>query len=136
MLLNISPATIPGVELTRGDYLLSGDIVATADLEENWEEVALADADWNSVQRSDNPVIEGGKVAYPRFYGVNATTPAACQATRALDATGQLTAATAAAADSAAHSADPGKATGAAGSISSSVWMLFAGAVAAVTAML
>lgn len=139
MFLNISPETIPGVELTRGQYLLSGDIVATADLSDidSWVAVDPAEADWSKVQRSDNPVIIGGDVAYPRFYGVNATTPPACTAKRVLDASGALTAAAPASADTAAGGPVGGQgATGSAGITGSSLWLMATGAVAALVAML
>lgn len=138
LLLDISPETIPGVEITRGKYLLSGDIVATADLSDvdSWQEVAAAEADWSKVDRLDNPVVIGGKVAYPRFYGVNATTPAACTAKRALDAGGALTAAAPAADPPSTAGANGQPAAAAAGVAVSSVWLMAAGAVAALLAML
>lgn len=140
MLLDISPEKIPGVELTRGRYLLSGDIVATADLSDinSWQQVDAAEADWTRVQRLDNPVILGGKVAYPRIIGVNATTPAACTAKRALDASGALTAAapTAAEASATQNPAAGQPAQSAAEKAGSFVWVLAAGLMASAFFML
>ena len=139
LFLNISPETVPGVELTRGQYLLNGDVVATANLNDirSWQKVPLVDADWNAVQRSDNPVVIGGSVAYPRFYGLNATTPAECTAKRALSASGALTSAAPAAGDNT-RSTDVGGTTAksTAGTAGGSLWLMAAGAVAALAAML
>lgn len=138
LFLNISPETVPGVEITRGKYLLSGNVVATAMLDDvrSWQTVPLADADWSTVQRQDNPVVLGGNPAYPKFYGLNATTPPECTAKRALSASGALTAAAPTADTSRGTDVGGTPAKGAAESVRSSLCLIAAGAVAALATML
>jgi hypothetical protein len=92
--LNISKESMPGVEFTRATYLLSGDIVATADLanKASWQQVAVADVDWSAVPRLDNPIVIDPESTSPpakgRVIGVNSTMVQQCTATRAAAADG------------------------------------------------
>lgn len=90
--LNISKGAMPGVEFTRATYLLSGDIVATADLanKASWQEVAAADVDWSGVPRLDSPIVIDPESSSPpakgRIVGVNSTLTQQCTPTRTASA--------------------------------------------------
>lgn len=81
LFLNITPDTTPGVEVTRVTYLLSGDVVATADLAipGSWQQLEPSLADWAAVPRLDAPVViaagegTGRPVPKPHIIGVNST---------------------------------------------------------------
>ncbi|KAF8061337.1 lmf2 [Scenedesmus sp. PABB004] len=94
--LNVSPETVPGVQMSRAKYLLSGDLVATADLSDidSWEAVPAAEADWAAVPRLDAPVViapdEPGPRAKARVLGVNSTLPQECRPSRVVGAGGAL----------------------------------------------
>lgn len=135
--LNISKDTMPGVEFTRATYLLSGDIVATADLANNasWQQVSAADVDWTAVQRLDTPVVidpdSDAPPAKGRIIGVNSTLTQQCTPTRAmLRADGSAAPAVAAADSSTAPASTATSAAG--GSSSSALQVLVSGAAAAV----
>jgi hypothetical protein len=89
--LNISKESMPGVEFTKATYLLSGDIVATADLasKASWQEVPAADVDWSAVPRLDTPIVIDPESDKPpakgRIIGVNSTLTQQCTPTRAMD---------------------------------------------------
>lgn len=140
LFLNISPETTPGVQFSKATYLLSGDVVATADLSSpaSWQQIDAAKADWGAVPRADAPVViaigEPGPQAKPRIIGVNSTAVQQCTPSRTLSASGSVDAAPPPAAGAGAPAAQKG----AAGDRSSASMLrvLLAGAVGAVLAVL
>jgi hypothetical protein len=108
LFLDVSPETIPGVLMSRARYLLSGDIVATADLSDvaSWEVVPAAEVDWANITRFDAPVViatdEPGPPPPARVIGVNDTLKQECVPSRIAGGANGTAAAPAAAKSSAA----------------------------------
>jgi hypothetical protein len=129
--LNISKESMPGVEFTRATYLLSGDIVASANLADkaSWQTVPDADVSWSAVPRLDAPIVIDPESTSPpakgRVIGVNSTLTQQCTPTRAMSGAPAV-----AAADSTTAGAPASAAKSAAGSIGMGVLQVLLAAVA------